>query len=248
MTNDDNSTVVNPVTQSSSHNEDSRPRNQHKPTVILLSSTVLMLVWKYFGSAEFYADVLAERGNFGNPEFMSASYQFISCLVLLGVIPGLVVKLVLRERLADYGLRFGHRLYTIRSILVAVPIFVIVGYIAAMDPGIREAFPVNKQAGVTTPFLLHVCTYVLFYIGWEFHFRGFLQFGLADSMGRTGAVLIQVMASSLLHIGQPWTESLAAIGAGILWGWLAYRTNSIASGVMQHLALGVTVDAAIVFF
>ena len=247
MTNDDKSNASNSVDQPSSSDEDSRLHNQHKPTIILLSSTVLMLVWKYFGTVEFYTDVLADRCDFGNPESMSAFYQFVSCLVLLGVIPGLIVKLVFRERLADYGLQFGHRLYTIRSILVTVPIFVIAGFVASTDPGVREAFPINKQAGVTTPFLLHACTYVLYYIGWEFHFRGFLQFGLSDSMGRTGTVLIQVMASSLLHIGQPWTESMAAIGAGLFWGWLAYRTNSIASGLMQHIAIGVTVDAVIVF-
>ncbi len=207
-----------------------------------------MLVWKYFGTADFYTDVLAERINFGDPGSMSAYYQFASCLLVLGVIPALVIKIVLRERLADYGLHLGHRLYTIRSALLGIPIFVIIGYFAAMDAGVREVFPINKLAGVTTPFLLHVFTYVLFYIGWEFHFRGFLQFGLSDSMGRTGAVMVQVMASTLLHIGQPGTETFAAIGAGLLWGWTAHRTNSIAAGLLQHMALGLTLDAVIVFF
>ncbi|MBC8354734.1 MAG: CPBP family intramembrane metalloprotease [Planctomycetes bacterium] len=206
-----------------------------------------MLLWKYFGNTDFYADVLADEITFGNPEALAAFYQFSSCLVLLGLVPALIVKLVLRERLADYGLQFGNPLYTIRSFLLAAPLLVIGGYLAAMDPGMREAFPVNKQAGLATPFALHVCTYLLFYLGWEFHFRGFLQFGLSDSMGRTQALLIQVMASSLLHIGRPFTETVAAIGAGILWGWLAYRTNSILSGMMQHILIGVVVDAVIVF-
>jgi membrane protease YdiL (CAAX protease family) len=249
MTNDDTSDAANSATPpSSSINQESRRCHQHKPAIILLSSTVLMLVWKYFGTAEFYTDVLAERSGIADPAAMSAYYQFASCLVLLGVIPGLVIKFILRERLADYGLQFGHRLYTMRSALVAVPLFVVAGFFAALDPSVREAFPINRQAGVSTSFLLHVFTYVLFYIGWEFHFRGFLQFGLSDSMGRTGAVLVQVMASSLLHIGQPWTETIAAIAAGILWGWTAHRTNSIASGLLQHIALGVTLDAIIVFF
>ena len=248
MTNDDTSDAANAVKQTSSSKQDSRLRKQRRTAIILLSSTVLMLLWKYFGTAEFYTDVLAERSSFGDTESMSAFYQFASCLVLLGVIPGLVIKFVLRERLADFGLQIGHRLYTIRSALTAVPFFMIAGYIAAMDPAVREAFPINQQAGISTPFLLHAFTYVLFYVGWEFHFRGFLLFGLSDSMGRTGAVLVQVMASSLLHIGQPWSETIAAVAAGVLWGWTAQRTNSIASGLLQHIALGVTLDALIVFF
>jgi len=165
MTKDEPSDAATSINQSSSREQESRLCHQHKPTIILLSSTVLMLAWKYFGTAEFYTDVIAEWSNVGDPECMSAYYQFASCLVLLGVIPGLVIKFVLRERLADYGLQFGHRLYTIRSALLAVPLFVIVGCFATMDPGVREAFPINKQAGVSTPFLLHVFTYVLFYIG-----------------------------------------------------------------------------------
>lgn len=244
---DENPDITDSITESGLSDQEARPRNQHKPTIILLSSTVLMLVWKYFGTAEFYMDVLAARINLPDPQCMSAYYQFASCLVLLGVIPALVVKFVLCERLADYGLQLGHRLYTVRSACVAVPIFIIAGYLASMDPFVQDAFPINKQAGVSTPFVLHIFTYVLFYIGWEFHFRGFLQFGLSDSMGRTGAIMIQVMASSLLHIGQPWTESMGAIGAAILWGWTAHRTNSIVSGLLQHLALGIALDATIVF-
>ncbi len=218
-----------------------------KPNIILLSSTVLTLLWKYFGTVEFYADSLADHIGFGDPDAMAAFYQFGSCLVLLGVVPGVIIKLVFRERLADYGLQFGHRLYTTRTFLIAVPFVVVVGYFAAFDPTMREVFPVNKQAGLTTPFLLHVVTYALFYVGWDFHFRGFLQFGLADSMGLVRAILVQTMASSLLHIGRPVTETFAAIGAGILWGWLAYRTNSILSGLLQHILIGVVVDAVIVF-
>lgn len=98
-----------------------------------------------------------------------------------------------------------------------------IGYFAASDPAMREAFPANKQAGLATPFLWHALSYSLFYIGWEFHFRSFLQVGLSDSLGRTNAVLIQVMASSLMHIGGPFTETMATVGTGILWGWLAYQ-------------------------
>ena len=70
----------------------------------------------------------------------------------------------------------------------------------------------------------------LFYLGWEFHFRGFLQFGLGGRLGPVNAILIQVMASSLLHIGKPPIETFAAIGGGVLWGVIAYRTQSLPSG------------------
>ncbi|MFT5523944.1 MAG: membrane protease YdiL (CAAX protease family) [Pirellulaceae bacterium] len=219
----------------------------YKPAIILGSSIVLMLVWKNFGTVEFYLNSIAAVGQDARSQSNAAVYQFVSCLVLLGVIPSLIVTLVFRERLVDYGVGLGNRLLTIRSFLIAAPAFAFFGYLSTMAPGMDEAFPINKQAGTTTTLWFHACTYALFYLGWEFHFRGFLQFGLADSMGRPSALLVQVVASSLLHIGQPLTESIAAIAGALLWGWLAYRTKSILSGMLQHILLGLVVDAAIIF-
>ncbi len=227
--------------------EEPESGHPNKTTIILLSSTVLMLVWKYFGTTEAYTTYWQGTIEFAHPEAMAAFYQFFCCFLFLGLIPLLIVKLVLRERLADFGVGLGKRLFTIRSFLVAAPLFVIAGFIGARFPEMSKFFPVNKQVGLSTPFWLHACTFFMFYVGWEFHFRGFLQFGLAGPVGRANAILIQAMASSLLHIGQPFAETFAAVVAGILWGWLAYRTNSILSGMMQHFVLGITVDAVITF-
>ena len=116
-------------------------------------------------------------------------------------------------------------------------------YLASCDPATREVYPINKSAGSSPViFGLHACTYLLFYVGWEFHFRGFLQFGLCDKLGAANALLVQVMASSLLHIGRSGVEAFAAIGGGILWGVIAYRTRSLLSGLLQHFLLGIALD------
>ena len=85
-------------------------------------------------------------------------------------------------------------------------------------------------------------TYVLFYLGWEFYFRGFMQMGLRESLGDVNALLVQVMASTLLHIGKPGAETFGAIFGGILWGILVYRTRSLLSGLVQHALLGLALD------
>ncbi|MEE8452049.1 MAG: CPBP family intramembrane glutamic endopeptidase [Thermoguttaceae bacterium] len=104
-------------------------------------------------------------------------------------------------------------------------------------------YPVNKSAANSPAmFGLHACTYALFYPGWEFHFRGFLQFGLRGRLGLINAILIQVMASSLLHIGKPPAETFAAIGGGVVWGVIAHRTQSLLPGLLQHFLLGIALD------
>ena len=232
--------------------------DQRKPTVILLTSTVLMLTWRCFGSTEFYLSQVSPRlALHDDPAAGAGLYYFGSCFVLLGVVPALIVKLLFRESLADYGVQLGDRVRTIVTLLAFAPIMVLLAYLSsrdpaflAEDPAILDVYPINKSAGASPGmFGFHAFTYVLFYLGWEFHFRGFLQFGLRDKLGAANALWIQVMASSMLHIGgKPWSETYGAIAGGILWGVIALRTRSLLSGLMQHAMLGLSLDCFLCFF
>ncbi len=65
-------------------------------------------------------------------------------------------------------------------------------------------YPLDKLADRSTGrFLLHATGYFLFYVGWEIYFRGFMQFGLQARFGVWQAILVQTLASCLLHIGKP---------------------------------------------
>ena len=144
--------------------------------------------------------------------------------MLLGVVPAVVVKLLFRERLSDYGVGLGVARRTWWSLALFTPVFLAAAYGASLDPEFLAKFPINPQAGSSpSMFAVHAVTYGLFYLGWEFYFRGFLLFGLRDSLGAVNAVLIQTLASALLHIGSPATESFGAVLGGLLWGALALR-------------------------
>jgi len=221
---------------------------QRKPTIILLSSTLLILIWAYFGSDSFFRQHWAPRYGMENPANAAAIYRFLCGFVLLGLIPMLIVKLGFRERLRDYGVGVGTPLYTFRSILLLVPLFMVAGFMAASRLGLHDELISNPQLGKTMPFGLHACLYLLFYLGWEFQFRGFLLRGLAGNMGQTNAILIQVMASSILHLRDPALETFGAVAGGILWGMLAFRTNSLLSGMLQHAALGLAVDWTLAYY
>jgi membrane protease YdiL (CAAX protease family) len=214
---------------------------QRKPTIILLCSAFLLIAWKYGGSPEFYQQWLRPYGVlFDDPAATAGMYSLVSCFVLLGVVPAAIVKLLFHERLADYGVQLGDRRRTFRSMLLLAPLFVLGGYLASRDPAVAAVYPINPAAG--RMFGLHAVTYVLFYLGWEFYFRGFMQLGLRESLGDTNALLVQVLASTLLHIGKPGSEAFGAIFGGLLWGVLVYRTRSLLSGLVQHALLGLSLD------
>ena len=174
--------------------------------------------------------------------------SFVGFFVLAGLVPVLIIKLVFRERLADYGVGLGNRGRTVGSLLIMFPVILIVAYVASRIPAIRSYYPVNPGAGKSpASFTMHALTYLLFYMGWEFHFRGFIQLGLKDSIGPANAVFVQVMASTLLHIGTPGLEAYGAIVGGLWWGFLVFANRSILSGMLQHMLLGLALDYFIVW-
>jgi len=217
---------------------------QFKPTIILLLSPVLMIAWKYFGDPKFLADALpAGCVLWGDRGATGAVYSFAASFVLLGLIPALVVRFLFGERLADYGVCFGNRVRTLRSALILCPCFLLAAYIASGEPAVRAQYPLNPSAGASPAmFAVHAASYLLFYLGWEFHFRGFLQLGLRQRLGDVNALLVQVLASGVLHIGRPASETFSSLLAGILWGILAFRTRSLLSGLSQHYLLGISLD------
>ena len=220
------------------------PRGQVKPAVALLLSTVLMLTWWYFGSRGFLWRHLPTAGLWGHDRATVAALgSFLAAFVLLGLIPALVVTLGLRERLADYGVRWGDARRTLWATALLVPLFVLGGYLSSSNPSLRAYYPLTPTAGASAAdFALHAAAYLLFYLGWEFHFRGFLQHALQPTAGDASAVAIQVLASCLLHLGKPAIETYSAILGGILWGVLAIRTKSLFAGLAQHSALGLSLD------
>lgn len=260
-----------------------------RATAVLALSTPWLLAWKYFGTIDFYHRAIHPRWPLCPDIFTAAAvYQFLTCFLMLGVIPMLLLKLVFRQQLAEYGLRLGIARRTFFSMLLLAPVFVLIGYFSAGDPALRAVYPLNRslldsrlrrQAAAqpstsainrTLPtlctedaepadpsyadsrqpqsaawhwlFALHAVCYFLYYVGWEFYFRGFMLIGLEEGLGRSNALLVQVMASCLLHIGSPATETFGAILGGLLWGLLVFRTRSLLSGLVQHYLLGISLD------
>jgi hypothetical protein len=215
---------------------------------IFVSSLALLTLWATCGSMAFYERVIAPAfPSLGDSQTWSAIYRFTSATLLLGLAPALIVRFGLGEPLSDFGCQLGIRLFTVRSFLVMAPLLILLAYLASADPEIRAYYPLNQQAGKTASLTAHLISYAFFYLAWEFHFRGFLQFGLADSIGRTKSIFLQVALSTGLHVGTPSVELSGALLAGIYWGLLAFRAKSIVSGTLQHMLIGLTLDLLLIF-
>jgi membrane protease YdiL (CAAX protease family) len=219
-----------------------------KPTAVLLIATFLSVSFKTYGSKSFYLKSLSSSFVVaGDAQFSAALFVFASAFLLLGVVPLLLVKLVFKEPLSAYGVGIGDFVFGCKAVVIIAPVMILLAYSSASLPEFRAEYPLNPLAGESTgQFLQHAVFYLFFYLGWEFCFRGFVQFGLRDAMGDWNAILVQTALSCLLHIGKPSGEIYGSIVGALVWGVVAFRSRSLLSPILTHWLLGLSLDFFIV--
>lgn len=172
---------------------------------------------------------------------------FAAFFTLLLVVPCAIVLLSAsdpRSALAACGWTPGR---TGRGLLITaagLPLALLAGSIGARDPGLRAMYPLAKSAlsGARAFAAYELAYLVLYYLPWEFVFRGVLFLPLVPAIGLLPALALQTAASTLLHYGHPSSEVLAAALAGLAFGMVAYVTGSFLYTFVLHAAAGIATD------
>ena len=219
-----------------------------KATIVLLGATLLGIAFAYLGNRPFYLRHLARSVVVGgNVEMTAGLYGFATAFVLLGLVPALIVKLAFREPLSAYGVQVGDLSYGWRAFVVVTPVMALLSLPASRMPEFLAQYPMNRAAGDgPLAFGVHAIAYLFFYMGWEFGFRGFVQFGLRDEIGDWNAILVQTALSSVLHVGKPLGETVGAVLGALVWGVIAFRSRSLLVPLLTHWVLGLSLDLFIV--
>ncbi len=222
---------------------------QFKPTIIIMYMAIALCTWKCL---PVKPDLSSMEPNCWST-FFYGCWRIFAALGIFGLVPILIIKLVLRERLADYGLQLGNVKRTIVGILIFTPITIWLGAMSGVVSGFHAVYPLNPASqwsadGSMTWFVVHTLLYIfLYYSAYEFFFRGFLLHGLTPTCGAINSLLIQMAVTAFFHFGHPGAEIWGALGGGLFWGFIAFRTRSIISSWVQHAALGVALDWALIF-
>lgn len=167
-------------------------------------------------------------------------------LVFLLLVPALVYRAVV-GRLDGAGLRWGDARFGLPAVLglgvVAVPIIVL----SASDAALALTYPwPGAWAGSSAAALvLWAGTYFLYYVAFEAFYRGFVLNTAARAIGVPSALWLQAIMATLIHLGKPLPELLAAAPASLLFGVLALRSKSILYPALLHLVIGLTLDVTL---
>lgn len=135
------------------------------------------------------------------------------------------------------GFAYHWRIYAGLYLLV-LPVI----WLVSLSPDFYTFYPMYGQAGRSWfDLLTWEGMYLAQFIALEFFFRGFLVGGLSKHIGAL-AVPVSVMPYMMIHFSKLWPEATASIVAGLVLGYLAWRTKSIWGGVCVHCAVAMTMD------
>jgi uncharacterized protein len=188
----------------------------------------------------------------GNPLHLGERTQLFSWHVLnflmLFVVPVLVIKLVFRESLRDYGLQCGDWREWGKWLLLFLVVFIPVAAIASRRPEFASYYPRYRPMLYDHRLVvLSMTGWLLYFFAWEFFFRGFMLFGLGKRIGAL-AIFVQMVPFVMAHFMKPELESWSAIIAGIALGLMAWRTRSFAGTWLVHWLSATVMDLFVVFW
>lgn len=219
-----------------------------KSITILILVPILLTVWVYFGKHTAYPNLFKGLVLPVQQDVAATIYEYATAFILMFCIPAFVAGVAFKTPLRDFGLGTGDWRTGLLLLAVFTPLMLLAAFWGVRDPAMRAEYPLAKSAVEHLPLLLGLeAGYLVYYFSWEFLFRGFMQFGLEKPYGAMAAILIQTIPSTLVHIGKPFNECMAAIFAGILFGYVAWRSRSILFPMILHAVVGIGTDLIITF-
>jgi membrane protease YdiL (CAAX protease family) len=181
----------------------------------------------------------------GNPLVMVAGQSLAYFLVL-----GYMYVLVTRERRRPDFLAAIHWNWPSN-----VAIYVVVGFALSLAlQALAHFLPIPKELPIDKYFqtpaeawALGIISITLAPLMEELFFRGFLYPVLARSLGLPVSVFLTALSFALLHGAQlmfSWGPVLVIFLVGVVLTMVRARTNSVAAGVLIHMAYNATITVA----
>lgn len=202
-------------------------------TVIVLAAVLGM--WRStFGTAAFFDQHLSGYLGVAAGGLAGFAYSFLTQGIIGFGIPVIVLMVFFRRRPAEIGLGLGDVKFALAAFAVYAPLVTIGCWFLSKQIVFQNTYPMFRAViGDVRLFITYELLFLVYMIGWEYLWRGFLLFGTAPVFGRT-AILIQMLPFAGLHAAKPPAEAYLSIVGALLIGALVWRCRSFWIAVPIH--------------
>lgn len=208
-----------------------------KTVYIFISVAIIVFLSLTVASPSFYYD------HFGKNRLESRIYWFLMDGSFMFLIPVISIKFVFKKKLSEFGFTLGDKKFGLITSAIFFAFMFIIVMIVSSSIEFKVAYPQGGEAlrnNYQLLFLYELCILV-YMLGWEFLWRGYMLFGLKEKLGLY-TIFIQMIPFFILHKGKPEIELFASILAGIILGVQALRSRSFIYSWILHWMVMVSID------
>ena len=161
------------------------------------------------------------------------------------VIPAICIRYLYGEQLFRYGLKFQVEPGFAKLLAAFLAIMLPLVYLMSSTESFAAKYPFlqiyDSEPYLGMTLLIWELIYFVQFFGLEFFFRGFLVHSLKPTLG-IYSIFAMTVPYTMIHFGKPPAETISAIAAGVLLGWLSYRNGNIWMGVLLHWTVAFSMD------
>ncbi len=195
--------------------------------------------WIIVGFALYY--FLFVKRSSKKQDLKTLSLQRLGGVLFLGIIPILLISLVFKDGLANYGLNFSFLTPPPWWIWLLLPAIIAASYFLASSPGNLEQYPqVRDREWTSTTLLISALGWTAFLLAYEFFFRGFLLFVSLQIMDPLTAIALNCALYGFAHFYKGPRETFGALPLGILVSYLSILTGNIWCAVLIHCCMALS--------
>lgn len=214
-----------------------------REAIALTVGVLVMGAYWYLGSPGAQLAAGAVR------DYDTAAYLCLLSVGLWLVIPAATMA-ALKVPVSRVGLGLGDVRFNLKVTALAVLLVTVPMAFSAKDPGVQAVYPwpgssAGQSAGSLATWL---ATYFLYYVAFEFFFRGYLIRVLEERWGLVTAIWVATICATLVHVGKPWAETLTSFPVSLLFCLQAVRGRSIWWPILIHWWVGSVTDTSSLYW
>ncbi|MBC7865877.1 MAG: CPBP family intramembrane metalloprotease [Bacteroidia bacterium] len=213
---------------------------------------------KYVGEIDFFIDFIDTVGltslkvkldSWANHSGDSGLKHLAFWIIVLDIfylfVPILFIKIFLKkEKLSEFGLSVKLEKGWWKIYLLFMCFMFPLVYYFSGTTSFQSRYPFYNIADSTPlwpKFWIWELLYFSQFFCLEFFFRGFMVHGLKEKLG-IYSVFVMTIPYCMIHFGKPMPETISAIFAGLILGYLSYKNRSILLGFMLHITVAISMD------
>jgi len=206
---------------------------KQKPVFLVISSIVILAILSLLTAISLRTALFTKMKD-------------IRTIILLGIFFMVVTAVIVfseKIKLREYGIAMGKLKFWVPLTVIFFVFMIPIIYWASTMPSFQRTYPmlaVAKQG--IGGFIISTLSFGLFFIFWEYFFRGYMLFSLEKRVGFLLANTIQAMAFAFMHLGKPELEVYSSLAGGLIIGWLCWRSKSFLPAFFIHWGIQTTMD------